>query len=166
MNRYGAILDDLGFHSLMSHIVRYVVEPLSKRVFPAVAGCGLDGHHAFVVDYSPSTDDRLNWHMDDAEVTLNLCLGTDFEGGDLVFRGRRCSWHRDSPWTDAEVFQYAHEPGVVLIHAGTHRHEALPVTSGFRRNLIIWCHSGCYRERVGHHVCPTWCPDHRAKQFV
>jgi hypothetical protein len=160
MNRYGAILDDLGFEPLMTHVVKHVVEPLAGHVFPEVSACGLDGHHAFVVDYSPETDDHLSWHMDDAEVTLNLCLGTEFNGGDLVFRGRRCPWHRDSPWENHEVFQYAHQPGAVLIHAGTHRHEALPVTSGFRRNLIIWCTSGCYRERTGH-TCPTWCPDHR-----
>ena len=164
MNRYGVILDDLGFTPVISRIVKTVVEPMAKQVFPEVAECGLDGHHAFIVEYSPETDDRLSWHMDDAEVTLNLCLGDSFIGGDLVFRGRRCAWHRDSRWQPSEVFQYAHEPAVALIHAGTHRHEALPVTDGFRRNLIIWCTSGCYRERTAH-ICPSWCPDHRPSQF-
>ena len=159
MNQYGAILDDLGFGPWVSAVVAAVVEPFAQRFFPEVAECGLDAHHAFIVEYSPETDDRLSWHVDDAEVTLNLCLGDVFEGGDLVFRGRRCARHRDSGWSSEEVTEVAHVTGTAILHAGADRHEALPVTSGYRRNLIIWCQSTCYRERMGN-VCPEWCPDH------
>ncbi len=164
MNRYGAILSDLGFEKLTQSIVERVIEPFAKQAYPEVAACGLDAHHAFIVEYSPDTDDHLSWHVDDAEVTLNLCLGKVFSGGDLLFRGRRCAWHRDSAWSDDEVVQLAHEPGTAIIHAGANRHEALPVVSGFRRNLIIWCISNCYRERVGQE-CPRWCPDHSTGRY-
>jgi hypothetical protein len=33
------------------------------------------------------------FHVDDAEVTLNICLGTQFSGGELFFRGVRCDEH-------------------------------------------------------------------------
>ncbi len=33
------------------------------------------------------------FHVDDSEVTLNVCLGKQFEGGDLFFRGVRCDKH-------------------------------------------------------------------------
>ena len=39
--------------------------------------------------------------MDDSEITVNYCLGTDFKGGVLKFKGVRCKAHRslglDSP---------------------------------------------------------------------
>lgn len=31
--------------------------------------------------------------MDDSEVTLNVCLGEQFSGGELFFRGVRCDKH-------------------------------------------------------------------------
>lgn len=31
--------------------------------------------------------------MDDSEVTLNVCLGKEFSGGELFFRGSRCEKH-------------------------------------------------------------------------
>lgn len=31
--------------------------------------------------------------MDDSEVTLNVCLGKHFVGGELFFRGTRCEKH-------------------------------------------------------------------------
>lgn len=40
--------------------------------------------------------------MDDSEVTLNVCLGKQFSGGELYFRGVRCVNHMDSP-TGEEV---------------------------------------------------------------
>ena len=33
------------------------------------------------------------FHVDDSEVTLNVCLGKEFTGGDLFFRGVRCDKH-------------------------------------------------------------------------
>jgi hypothetical protein len=31
-------------------------------------------HHAFVVDYSMGRDVGLGFHVDDSEITMNLCL--------------------------------------------------------------------------------------------
>lgn len=38
-------------------------------------------------------DTKLDFHVDDSEVTLNLCLGRNFKGGDLFFGGVRCRHH-------------------------------------------------------------------------
>ena len=35
----------------------------------------------------------VGFHVDDAEVTLNVCLGKQFSGGELFFRGMRCDKH-------------------------------------------------------------------------
>lgn len=34
--------------------------------------------------------------MDDSEVSLNVCLGKEFSGGELYFRGVRCDKHVNS----------------------------------------------------------------------
>lgn len=38
----------------------------------------------------------IGFHMDDSEVTLNVCLGKQFTGGELFFRGVRCDKHMSS----------------------------------------------------------------------
>lgn len=38
--------------------------------------------------------------MDDSEVSLNVCLGKQFSGGELYFRGVRCDKHVNSDSTE------------------------------------------------------------------
>lgn len=35
----------------------------------------------------------VGFHVDDSEVTLNVCLGQQFSDGELFFRGIRCDKH-------------------------------------------------------------------------
>ena len=50
-----------------------------------VGSTGLDSHRAFVVTYKIGEDIDLDYHYDNAEVTLNISLGDEFDGGDLYF---------------------------------------------------------------------------------
>lgn len=60
--------------------------PISKFLYPEWTGdCGLDSHRAFIVKYTIEEDVELSYHFDNAEVTLNVCIGKKFEGGDLYF---------------------------------------------------------------------------------
>ena len=157
MNAYGLIVDDVGLSPWVRGLIARRVAPVAALLFPHLASCGLDEHHAFTVDYGLGRDLDLGFHMDDSEVTLNLCLGERFEGGELYFRGERCQWHRDAAWRHEECCEVSHRPGVAYLHAGPNRHGTAPVTSGRRVNLIIWCRSRCYRERT-QGSCPDWCP--------
>lgn len=82
-------------------------------------------------------------------------------GGELFFEGRRCMQHLDTWARPEERITVAHQPGVALVHAGKHRHGALPVPHGRRRNLVLWCRSAAWRpqEEALLHVgrCPPWC---------
>ena len=40
------------------------------------------------------------FHVDDSEVTLNICLGKHFTGGDMYFDGIRCRNHLNSKTHD------------------------------------------------------------------
>lgn len=106
MNRYGAILDQCGFQALMDDICAKVLFPLADAFF-ATPKCGTDEghedgdkdlhrqeslglkyHHAFTVQYAPQADAKLAKHVDNSDVTLNVCLGREgFQGGHLLFQG-------------------------------------------------------------------------------
>ena len=58
---------------------------LSRLLYPEWVGQGLDSHRVFVVKYTMKEDLDLSYHFDNAEVTLNVCLGRVFKGGDLYF---------------------------------------------------------------------------------
>ncbi|PIA33454.1 hypothetical protein AQUCO_04100111v1 [Aquilegia coerulea] len=93
MNKYGAVLDDFGLETMLDNLMNDFIRPISRVFFPEVGGTSLDSHHGFVVEYGKDRDYELGFHVDDSEVTLNVCLGKQFSGGELFFRGVRCDKH-------------------------------------------------------------------------
>ena len=64
---------------------------------------------------------------------LNLCLGQNFDGGDLIFSELR--------GTDREehvVEEFAIRRGVALLHAVRNLHEVMEVMGVERFALIVW----------------------------
>ncbi len=59
--------------------------PVVRLLYPDLVGEELDSHRAFVVKYSLDEDVELSYHYDNAEVTINVCLTSDFTGGQLYF---------------------------------------------------------------------------------
>lgn len=51
-------------------------------------------YHELILNYFISL--FVGFHVDDSEVTLNVCLGKQFSGGELFFRGVRCDKHVNS----------------------------------------------------------------------
>ncbi len=156
MHGYGLLGADLALDPLLAQLVARVVVPLTSDRFPEVGAGTLDHHHGFVVHYGTRWDRDLALHVDDSEVTVNVCLGRSFDGGELLMSGRRCGAHLQTRARPGERVALAQEPGFALIHAGMHRHEALPVTRGERLNLILWCRSSAFR-RGPRPACPPWC---------
>ncbi|GMY18469.1 uncharacterized PKHD-type hydroxylase At1g22950-like [Fagus crenata] len=146
MNKYGAVLDDFGLETMLSNLMENFICPMSRVFFPEVGGSTLDSHHGFVVEYGMDRDVKLGFHVDDSEVTLNVCLGRQFSGGELFFRGVRCDEHVSSETQPEEILDYSHVPGRAVLHRGRHRHGARATTSGRRVNLLLWCRSSVFRE--------------------
>jgi len=157
MNKYGAILDDFGFYDIIQEWVNVFISPFVKYLFPHFTHCPLDEHHGFVVEYKMGKDEKLDFHVDDSEVTLNVCLGKEFKAGTLFFEGTRCVKHQQTPSKPKEHLEYAHTPGKAIFHLGKHRHGANPIISGERYNLIIWCRSNEYRESPVVSEHGSWC---------
>ncbi|KAK6134234.1 hypothetical protein DH2020_032039 [Rehmannia glutinosa] len=139
MNKYGAVLDDFGMETMLDKLMEDFIRPLSKVFFAEVGGSTLDAHHGFVLEYGMDRDVDLGFHVDDSEVTLNVCLGKQFSGGELFFRGVRCEKHVNTETQSEEIFDYSHVPGRAVLHRGRHRHGARATTSGNRINLLLWC---------------------------
>jgi len=163
MNRYGVMLDDLGLGPAVRWLTREVLRPLATSRYPDLGGADLDDPHAFLVEYREDGDLELDFHVDDSEVTLNLCLGDRFEGGELYFEGLRCEAHLQTGCSPSDSFSYEHVPGRALLHAGKHRHGARPIRNGQRVNLIIWCRSPAVRAMARTGTCPSWCEESRAR---
>jgi hypothetical protein len=137
------------------------VQPLAAAVFADLGGSdALDHQHGFLVDYAADKDEDLEFHVDDAEITLNLCLSSDATGAELTFRGLRCAAHRQSDDLPGEPVHIAPEPGIAILHAGWHRHEVARLRGGRRRSLILWCQSSAFRDREATtgYGCRPWCP--------
>jgi len=136
MNNYGIIIDELGYRSAIESLMKKYVLPISSLFYSDYYGSSLDDHHCFMVRYKQGEDIDLALHIDDAEITLNVCLGKEFTGGTLNFYGIK-----DSPDQKKLNITIEHIKGVGLLHLGTHYHEANKIESGERCNLILWCRS-------------------------
>ncbi|CAK8573980.1 unnamed protein product [Lathyrus sativus] len=165
MNQYGAVLDDFGLGTMMDKLMNDFIRPIARVFFSEIGGSTLDSHHGFVVEYGTNRDVELGFHVDDAEVTLNICLGTQFSGGELFFRGVRCDEHVNTETQSGEIFDYPHVPGHAVLHSGRHRHGARPTISGNRINLILWCRSSAFREiKKYQREFPSWCGECKRKK--
>ena len=108
MNHHGVILDEIGFQSFFDNLRTKYIQPLAQKVFndPDLI---LDTHRAFVVKYALNEDKDLAAHFDNAEITLNVALTEDFQGGELVFHENDYGNHRPA-------FGYEHQNGHGIIH--------------------------------------------------
>jgi len=136
-------LDTVGLSWINDLLFHLVVCPISRQLFQKteLEGGDLDFRHGYVAGYaaSPSTSsprERLVAHTDDSEVTLNVCIGDEFEGGALNFRGLRGTEEA------GELFgTFEPQLGTALLHAGRHFHEVAQVTTGNRYVYIMWARS-------------------------
>ena len=165
MHDHGVELGAIGLDSVVTDWMEERLRDLLVEHFEPFEAATLDHHHSYLVQYGRELDEDLGFHVDDSEVTLNLCLGEDFSGAELVMLGARCDRHRQTPIEPAEALEIHHEPGSLVIHSGCHRHRVDPIRRGVRRNVIGWLRSSKSRERAslepgqlpGASACAPWC---------
>jgi len=145
MNRYGAILSELGLDSIVNVMVDRYLRPVGQMLYPDFTGTNdADEYFSFVVRYKMDEDVELAEHTDASVVTINLCLGKPgFEGGSLYFKGLRWIDENENGAINtgtafAKRKEIVMEPGMGIIHLGRHEHAALPLTGGERTNMIVW----------------------------
>ncbi|MDG1049437.1 MAG: hypothetical protein P8M11_12955 [Planctomycetota bacterium] len=158
MHDHGVMTGSIGMDGLVDQVREHLSAEISAH-FPLQGGEAIDHHHSYLVEYGRGLDEDLGFHVDDSEVTVNLCLGEEFSGAELLLLGARCDVHRQSPVTESEVIEIEHQPGQAVIHAGRQRHRVDPIQRGVRRNLIAWLRSSSYRAAQEGQVpsCHPWC---------
>lgn len=146
MNRFGAILDQLGLEESMNYLSRRYLRPLGQLLFPWLIAAGdADEHYAFVVRYKLGEDVQLAEHADASVLTLNANLGLPaseggFMGGAVAFRGTRFLDDKPQEMPTHLVDFASMEPGEGILHLGGQYHAALPIEGGERINMIVWLH--------------------------
>jgi hypothetical protein len=132
---------EFGMDGILSSLQQQYIWPLASRLFP-VPGKSLDEHYSFIVRYQPGEDLGLDMHIDDSDVTFNVCLGEEgFSGATLAFCG---TYGEPDHRHLSHVYQ--HQVGRAILHLGTRRHGAEDITSGTRSNLIVWNYNSAYRR--------------------
>lgn len=140
MNNYGVVLNDIGWEPMVERLQQEILQPIAGIFFPEEAAC-FDSHHTFIVRYRAEEDKGLDMHIDDSDVTFNICLGREFTGCGLVFCGMNGAQdHRKV----SHIYQ--HKIGRCIMHLGRKRHGADDISTGERLNLIVWNHSVAWRS--------------------
>jgi len=141
MRKHGVVMKEMGLETIIDKL-RPDIEKLSRNLFPDLVGeTGLDSYKAYTIDYDADNKDYLKdigTHFDNSEVTLNVSLTDDHDGGELYFI------------RNGKMIPFEHRKGVGFLHAGEELHGAMPVLSGKRTNLIIWFRSSSVRNQL----CP------------
>ena len=123
-----------------------IIRPLSKHLFRDIEAKGdLDWRQGYVATYDGSKEEHLVSHTDDSEVTLNLCLGEKFSGGELIFNGLRGEEQKHP------LGRFSPRIGRAVLHAGRHLHAVNKVKEGNRFSLIIWSRSW---NGIRENTCP------------
>jgi hypothetical protein len=145
MNRYGAMLDQLGLEQpLMESIAQSLLHPLAQVLFSDfVSMDDVAELYSFVVRYHPNEDVELAEHTDASAVTVNICLVPDSkERSPLYFKEKRLLGGSSASTVDSNkpmdaTFVTLDQPGMAVIHLGQHVHGVAPVR-GARSNLVVW----------------------------
>lgn len=100
--------------------------PLLQRIF-GVTPRAIRANDMFVVRYDSEERPFLEKHTDDADISFNILLSDDFEGGGTRF------WNRLQQQPFALVQP---QKGQVISHSALIHHEGMPVTKGVRHILV------------------------------
>lgn len=136
-NRHSLKLSELGFDGMLKPLAQLFTEPLARALLPGMATGRLrftQGHtvqRVFDGVESPIPgSNRGSRHYDGSDVTLNVNIGGEWTGGDLLmFADHQAA---------EPAFRVPQKKGWAAFHPGRVMHQAALLESGYRYNLVIW----------------------------
>jgi hypothetical protein len=144
MNRYGAILSNLGFSNMMDRLVADYLVIAARHFFPKNVGPSDITHsYPFTVHYQPGQDVKLSEHTDASTITFNICLQPSAqETKVLYFKEQRTLQPNTPPEAASAAYIDLATPGEAVIHLGQHVHgvanvDTSPMESP-RQQLVVW----------------------------
>ena len=88
MIKHGVVFNEVGLDSIVEKL-QPSVETVAREFYPELVGeSGLDSYKAFTIEYNADVANHqrdLGTHFDNAEITLNISLTDDHEGGEMYF---------------------------------------------------------------------------------
>ena len=88
MRKHGVVMKEIGLETIIDRL-RPNIEKVSRDLFPELVGeTGLDSYKAYTIEYDADDKEYLKdigTHFDNSEVTLNVSLTDDHDGGELYF---------------------------------------------------------------------------------
>ena len=124
---------DLSLAAISPRLFEALEQDIGMRMWPAIRKWWpiVDYHglrDAFVIHYAMGQQETLRLHHDVAQVSASIKLNTGYEGAELVFPRQGFSN------AEVPVGHVIAWPSLV-----THPHESLPLRSGEKFSLTIWC---------------------------
>lgn len=118
-------LKDLNLHDFWQHVISNYFKRIMSHLYVYTVK---DYNIAFIVKYDYENGQKsLSPHHDSSVYTINIALNSsdEYTGGGVNFISKQCVFVNKNP-------------GYLLLHPGrvTHRHEAIPITSGKRYVLV------------------------------
>lgn len=104
-NEHGVMLDNFALHDVIQQLLEASVVPICRKLWPTIGPKHLHDHNAFTVAYAEDKDKFVAFHVDDSEVTLNHCLGIDFQGCGVHFKGIRPDSHEEPTPEEIEAIK-------------------------------------------------------------
>jgi len=129
-NPNGLQLKEFGFENFVRSLLSEHLLHLIRLLFPKHSTVAKFGDvYTKVVKYSQGHEEDWPMHEDASDITINICLGAEFVGTDLILMGT-------ADEGDDQVIQYRHRPGRLIMHEGANRHGVSWLKSGTRYSLI------------------------------
>ncbi|MCH1515597.1 MAG: 2OG-Fe(II) oxygenase [Alphaproteobacteria bacterium] len=173
LNRGGVMLDPRSagnlaapqFQAFYEELMNRYFRPIARMLFPDIIGLD-DQTFGFTIRYEPGTDTALQPHTDASSVTLNINMNRPGE----TYTGSGVRFYEHATQR-VEELQFG--VGEALLHHGRVPHEARPILSGERSNMVVWLYGANGRTpRQGHQPDPKpankrWCcPQVRSDGFA
>ncbi len=83
------MLTELGFKTWADEFSDKVLRVLGSVAFFPWGASSIGSQHSFTITYVKGEDEQISRHIDESEVTLNICLGGLFEGAEVEFEKQR-----------------------------------------------------------------------------
>lgn len=134
---------EIGFHHKNTETawifdkINFVINNINDEFY----GFKLNGYNAFqYTTYDGSKNGKYDWHMDCSlgdyslghetrKLSLTLLLNDEFEGGEFEL----------NTGTETGPIKVDTKKGRCILFPSFIIHRVKPVTSGFRKSLVVWC---------------------------
>ena len=148
----GVVLSEIGLFDFSQALVKYILAPLGKIAYPLWGGLDVDSFHSFSLHVVPNNhgearigESYLRTHIDICEFSMNICLGSTFQGGDVLFQNAGIGVNNKSKGYTT----VPHRPGFAFLNLCQQFHGTNTHRKGARHSLVIRALSSSFRRSPG-----------------